>query len=523
MPNDTGDFELEPAKKTWGEGIETRGEDSWTKTVTIEVVDASMPSKYELDARGAPNVDYCDLEAGKQAVVEEAEIMAQRDLWSGTVPISKVPERHRAGDESSFTPHDVAIGPYHAISSSFPRIEKQKLCCVGFLHSLSEQRTEGGLMGLAEKLEPLVRACYDPDAVSHMTPEQLSTMLLRDGCYLLACMVNYLDIMAAAAAAANNNKNADKLAHRCSSSSGKDVDSSSTGGGDSTVVRDTVFLVENQIPLFVLQRIHERVTGETTSSALERIALFVRKQLQVQLYISKKQQRPAPPQTSHLLHLVHAYIQPTNSSLPQASMKENTRAWQRTGRWHRAVEYRTHGNVRFKRRVFKEDDVWTILDVRLQGGTLWIPRLRVDGNTWTILRNLMALEEQIPRRPVTAYCLFMSQVAGTPEDVKLLVRSGTVEHFLASDEQVAQGFAGLCRGVVMDVDNIDRNYLKPLWHEMEERCDSRVHRFMGWFCQLKNIWSAIALLVALIVVACQLTQTFYAVVSYSRGGQQPKP
>jgi hypothetical protein len=52
MPNDTGDFELEPTKKTWGEGIETRGEDSWTKTVTIEVVDASMPSKHELGENG---------------------------------------------------------------------------------------------------------------------------------------------------------------------------------------------------------------------------------------------------------------------------------------------------------------------------------------------------------------------------------------------------------------------------------------------------------------------------------------
>jgi len=457
-----------------------------------------------------PNVDhYCDLEAGKQAMIQEATTVLPC--------ISKVRKQYRGGDEKSFTPHEVAIGPYHASSSSSPRIERQKLCCVGFLHSLSERRTAGGLMGLAEKLEPLVRMCYDPDGVSHMTPEHLSTMLLRDGCYLLACMVNYLDIMAAAAAA--NNTNADKLAHSCSSSS-KDVNSSSSGGGggDSTVVRDAVFLVENQIPLFVLQRIHERVTGETTTSAFERIAHFVQKLLQEQLYISKKKQlRPAPPQASHLLHLLHEYLQPTMKAENTAAARAISSSQQRTGRWRRAVEYRTHANMRFRRLVFKKDDEWTVLDVRLQGGTLWVPRLRVDGNTWTILRNLMALEEQLPRRPVTAYCLFMSQVAGTAEDVELLVRSGIVEHFLATDEQVAQGFACLCEGVVMDVDNIDRNYLKPVWHQMQGRCDSRVHSFMGWFCQFKNIRIAIALLVALIVVACQLTQTFYAV-SYSRRG-----
>jgi hypothetical protein len=185
------------------------------------------------------------------------------------------------------------------------------------------------------------------------------------------------------------------------------------------------------------------------------------------------------------------------------------------------MEYRRYGNVRFRRREFKNGDEWTFLDVRLHGGTLWVPRLRVDSMTWTVLRNLMALEEHMSRRPVTAYCIFMSQVAGTVEDVKLLVHSGIVEHFLASDEQVAHGFANLCNGVVMDVNNIDRNYLMPTWHDMQKRCANRVHWFMGWFCQCKTIGIIAALLVALIVIACQVTQTFYAVRS-SRGRQPPK-
>ncbi|XP_034582464.1 UPF0481 protein At3g47200 isoform X2 [Setaria viridis] len=477
--NDTRDIELEPTKQTWDKDIETRGEDSCrSKIVTVEV-DSLMPSK---GAR-VPHVDT-DLEAGKQAMTEEAE-MARRRRWSRSVLISKVRDQVRAGDVNSYTPHSVSIGPYHASCSS-PRIEKEKLCCVGFFQSLSEDQIKGGLTGLAEKLEPLARACY-PDGVGHMTPEELSTMLLRDGCFLLACMVDY-----------QRGNNADKkLAH---SSTGKDGDPAQTVGGDvqdggsfsggdnNTVVRDTVFLVENQIPFFVLQKIHERVTGDTTSSALESIADYVQE-----------------------------VLQPTS---PPPAMEENA-ARPRTGRWRRATEYCKYGNVRFKRQVFQDNEKWTFLDVRLQGGTLWVPRLRVDGMTWTVLRNLMALEEQISRRPVTAYCLFMSQVAGTVEDVKLLVHSGIVEHFLASDEQVAQGFADLCKGVVMDVDNIDRNYLMPMWHEMQERCENRVHRFMGWFCQFKNIVIIIVLLVALIIIACQVTQTFYAV-SSSRGGQPPK-
>ena len=62
-----------------------------------------------------------------------------------------------------------------------------------------------------------------------------------------------------------------------------------------------------------------------------------------------------------------------------------------TGPWLRATEYRRNADLRFKPRAFGANQAWTILDVDLDGGSLLIPRLRVDSNTWTLLRNLMAL------------------------------------------------------------------------------------------------------------------------------------
>uniref|UniRef100_A0A8I6Y0L8 Uncharacterized protein n=2 Tax=Hordeum vulgare subsp. vulgare TaxID=112509 RepID=A0A8I6Y0L8_HORVV len=407
------------------------------------------------------------------------------------VSISRVRMQFCGLDSNSYTPQYVPIGPYH-VSCSSARIEKEKLCGVSFVKSLSDENTEGGIARLVEKLEPRARGCYG-DGVGQLTPEQFSHMLLRDGCYLLLLFVNYVT-----GACGNGAPTA-------------------SGCDDSAVVRDTVFLLENQIPLFVLEKIHEHVTGGASMSVLEDIAVSVQELLQAQLYISKKL-RPAPPQSSHLLHLVHAYFQPTN--LPP-EMDEDTAWLTVTGRWRRAREYVRCGGVRFKRRAFMNGEEWTVLDVCLKRGTLWIPHLRVDSNTWAILRNLMALEEQITRRPVTAYCIFMSQVAGTVEDVKLLVNAGIVEHFLASDEQVAQGFANLCMGVVMDVDNLDRNYLKPIWHKLQERCQSRVFRFIGWFCRDQHLIMSIVFLMAVIVLVCQVTQTFYAVTGGGRG-QRPK-
>uniref|UniRef100_A0A8R7P062 Uncharacterized protein n=1 Tax=Triticum urartu TaxID=4572 RepID=A0A8R7P062_TRIUA len=118
--------------------------------------------------------------------------------------------------------------------------------------------------------------------------------------------------------------------------------------------------------------------------------------------------------------------------------------------------------------------------------------------------------QQMPKRPVTAYCIFMSQVACTVEDVRLLVDAKIVQHFEGSDEHAAQGFADLCKGVVMDVDNIDRNYLKPIWHDLEKRHKSRAHNFWGGHSQRVAI--ALALLVVVVLLACVVTQTFYVII-----------
>ncbi|KAM0887157.1 hypothetical protein ACQ4PT_029212 [Festuca glaucescens] len=415
----------------------------------------------------------------------------RKEAGMGSVPITKVREQlRRVVDGDSYAPHCVPIGPYHQSRSS-QWIEKRKQCSTGFLQRLSEEHMVGGLTGLMEKLEPLARECYTSgDGFGNMTPEQSSSMMLHDACYLLLFFVDYVSGNGAPPAPADDDD--ERLVNR------------------NTLVRDTVFLLENQIPFFLLQAIHERVTGGTTS-VLDYMAMPIQELLQMQLFISRKP-RQTPPTCSHLLHLVHAYFRPTLLPAESTAMSSDTV----TGRWRRAVEYRRYANVQLMRRVYQDDVESSVLDVQLERGRLWIPRLRITSNTWTILRNLMALEEQAHRRPVTAYCLFMSQLACTAEDVQLLRRAGIVDHFLGNDEQVSKDFAGLCNGVVMEVDDLERNYLKPMWHQLEKRCESRAQRFMGWFRHGRNWEITAAFLVALIVIACQLTQTFYAITGGGR-------
>lgn len=92
--------------------------------------------------------------------------------------------------------------------------------------------------------------------------------------------------------------------------------------------------------------------------------------------------------------------------------------------WRRATEYVSNCNVRFVRRKLDSSCAPSMLDVDIKGGEVQVPRLHIDGNTWTILLNLMALEQQHPSLGtyVTAYCLFMSQMVSTAGDVELLSR-----------------------------------------------------------------------------------------------------
>ena len=72
---------------------------------------------------------------------------------------------------------------------------------------------------------------------------------------------------------------------------------------------------------------------------------------------------------------------------------------------------------------------------------------------------------------------------------------------MGNDEQVSNAFGCLCKGVVTDVEDLNKNYLKPVWHQMENRCESRRQRLMGWFLNGQKWEITAAFLLAVILIA----------------------
>ncbi|KAF8644485.1 hypothetical protein HU200_066454 [Digitaria exilis] len=425
--------------------------------------------------------------------------------------IPKVREQLRLVSGDLFTPRNVLIGPYHDEKEyySFPWMEEKKKavhnlqCLVG--SDLADLKST--LAGLRRQ----VRSCYThlPDDHYMDRGDDFTLMLLRDGCYLLSFFIDFVKPHAAA------------------------TDSSNCEGGgreqkvlatkDNTMFRDILYLLENQIPLFVLETILKQYRAhDEPQSALECIATRVERHLQKQLYISKTT-RPVPSMStsSDLLRLLYSYFRRRTQEEADSSLRlreEEQQGRSLTGRWRRATDYSRYADLRFELKGFRPDEEWTILDIQLHGGTMYIPLLRVDSNTWTMLRNLMALEEEEEKRPVTAYCYFMSQLACTAEDVGLLQRAKVLEHFFGSDEQAAQGFNQLCDGMALDIDNLDRNYLKPFWHQLHKRCKKPVNQFKGFFREkyCGTLFHRMVFSIALFFFVTQAMQVVYAALSYHK-------
>ncbi|KAG2583554.1 hypothetical protein PVAP13_6KG235500 [Panicum virgatum] len=228
------------------------------------------------------------------------------------------------------------------------------------------------------------------------------------------------------------------------------------------VVRDVLYLAENQIPFFVVDAIHRLAVPDAGVSAADAIVEYVRELLRGSSTRWPRRRR----RSQAILHLLHVHIAPTALSPP-------TNVGKVTRRQASGGAVANGDGVPLRRRGVqgpapRRQGRRPIMDVELdgRGGALEIPRLNVDAETWRLLRNLMALEQSNPAAAgsrMTAYCVLVSQRACTARDVELLSRRGVISYGFGGHGEVAESLAGLCRGVAFGADDPAGNYLHATW------------------------------------------------------------
>ncbi|TVU24783.1 hypothetical protein EJB05_27240, partial [Eragrostis curvula] len=425
----------------------------------------------------------------------------ERPLHAPT--ICEVPEDLAEGNKGAYIPKVVCIGPLSDGMRGTPRMlrmERYKWCCVRKLIAGSSaapwSKEHALLLGKCLRkmmfLAPRIRASYSSGSSVSATQlqehtsddeQQLARNMVLDGCFILHRLLRY---------------GARESPGRVANIIGEDDDWTQVLGRCwvwGTVKRD-LLLLSNQVPFFVVRKLFKLLLNKSDDEGLREDVLV---QGALRLFSSlhpRPMTTPPPPiachDVRHLLHLFYLSIdlppppqeqEGQSSSSSQLLPSSAERTW-----WVPCAKELDEAGVSFKPR---KRGARSFLDVRFAGGALEIPPLQLYDYSEPLFRNLMALEQTYPDTPghFTAYAIFMDCLLKATKDVRLLHEAHT---------------------------SPDRNYLAGV---MEEVVRYQSARWPRWRAALTsnyftNPWVTTSVVVAALLLALTVLQTFYSVYSY---------
>ncbi|KAG7995585.1 hypothetical protein I3843_01G116900 [Carya illinoinensis] len=148
-------------------------------------------------------------------------------------------------------------------------------------------------------------------------------------------------------------------------------------------------------------------------------------------------------------------------------------------------------------------------------GLLEISPLRIEDETETFLRNLIAYEQYDPNKVssyVTNYICFMDDLIDSPKDVKLLRQKGIIENWLGEDKIVSTMVNKLGHHVSLSPSN--SIYVKTSI-DMNKHC---AKRWNVWMAKLRHNyfnspWALLSVLAAILLLGLAITQTVYSIIN----------
>uniref|UniRef100_J3N7H8 Uncharacterized protein n=1 Tax=Oryza brachyantha TaxID=4533 RepID=J3N7H8_ORYBR len=280
------------------------------------------------------------------------------------------------------------------------------------------------------------------------------------------------------------------------------------------VMRSDVLLMENQLPLLLLQRLLAVQHGTTPKNPKSIIA-------QLMGLLTSARREEALTGESHLSVGERGEERLTGVTLGLHPLDIFHKSFCGVGQdytWTQRQEVfmpsavQLHeARVHFELRKSNGDN---LQGVQFERGVLTMPAISVDNSSEKLLLNLMALEQLHPEagNNVTAFVFFMDNIVDTAEDVALLKSRHILRSALGSDEEVAKLFNNTINKVaVMGLSS----RLNNLYRQVNAHCSKPWNR---WWASLlhtyfSNPWVFISLLVAFILLVATLMQTICSVMS----------
>lgn len=508
--------------------------------------------------------------------------------------IHKVPQHILEVDRNSYEPIVLSIGPYHHGAPNLSAMEIEKWKCLNFIAKLNCEVSLQDYIRAISTRERQARCCYSQKIT--MDKMKFVQMLLLDSCFILvkvdgtvltAMQVKKVQTDVATGSITEKDgeeclNSAESLDMHCPKQehasqnlvheielaelhgnqiesksntidhAGLQSDYNNSGDWYANATWHDLFLLENQMPFFIVEMVYNLALGNWKDRALIRDKIVQCVEDILRQFPKGVKECNKPKEFHHLLHVCHIYLRPTQKCVGTNPSQLKVRLFyhlvhlgqmyfnvgpkqqdneqlqllthqkdcfqdnQLPIRWRQAVQYDEAG-VQLNKRQYSTHDRHSLLDIKLNNGVLEVPCLSIDENTESLFKNLIAFEQMDSQYEnyITAYIAFMSQLISTSEDATLLTQRGIIVHMLDNDDEVSAMFTRLSTHLIFGSDTY--HYLQTLSYTLEAHYQSRLNRWIAWLWRnhLSNPWLVLGALAAVIVVMCTIVQTIFTVLAYT--------
>ncbi|KAH7857042.1 hypothetical protein Vadar_008397 [Vaccinium darrowii] len=390
--------------------------------------------------------------------------------------IFKVPSTLRRHSETSYEPKIVSIGPFHRGKNILEPMEKIKMWYLHCLLASLPGPPEESLQVFVETIRELAKRTRNSyGEIIDLSESELVEVMIVDGCFILELF----------------RKDAWLVPRH------KDDPIYNTSWMLENLYHDLI-LLENQIPWFVLEclfnltvSVHEQEEDFLTKLVLRFFETMM-------LMTVPSEYKPRGREIKHILDLLRSNL--LSSSL---DIEPTNTTWE----LFPPVTELLRAGVRFEKGA--GDD---IVNIEFSNGVFKIPPIRIQGNSESLFRNLIAYE-QCDRHSTdkfTSYAVFLDCLINTSKDADLLVDERIIAHAL-STEDLAILFNGLyndtlvynfCYGGVARKINEYHRSQWPTWRATLRR---------DYF---NNPWSISSFIAAILLLCFSSLQTLFVILSY---------
>ncbi|MED6122308.1 hypothetical protein PIB30_038602 [Stylosanthes scabra] len=434
----------------------------------------------------------CDCEELQHRIVD-----IPSEKFDASLPcIYKVPKSLFTVKRDAYTPLLISIGPLHHGRKQFKPMQDLKhrylesFCCR--LVPLQKENLLEDYKAFLNSEEEIIKSCYQQQLqqLISIKKESFVDMILLDSVFIMELFLR------------EDEKNCNCKNHI----NKEDDDYITTRPCLSKSIQRDLLLLENQIPMYVLEKLYQLVHFKKPTNFLD----LARNYFESWYPPSEPTDFNNHPQILHFTDLIRrSYIpEPKHLNYPNHD-NQNTNNNNNKQHHHDCCFIRTASKLNAAGVSFEKVLHRRLLDIRLETRPFygWLlcfgclpfpcskyfkariqfPELRIDHRTECVLRNLIAFEQcHYPDEPyICNYVSLVDSLIHTKDDAELLVEKEAIVHVLGSDKEVATLVNSLCRHVVTN-----KTCYHKLMGELNEHYNSNWKWTMGTLRRVyfRDLW-----------------------------------